>query len=286
MAASPSHKLGELIGDFFELAVISYLMPIVHREGFYLDYRHPRPARNGQREVIGIDHEGNSHKLDIVVEKGGTEDAMGTPCAFIEMAWRRYKKHSKNKVQEIAGAILPLAETYAQEVPFYAAVLAGEFTDNSLKQLKSQGFHVLHFTYRQFCDLFATEGISLRWEEDTSADELSRMIEMFPGSSDPRYKRLQGEFLRMFHKELNEFSGALLSSLRNTVSEVLVVPVHGASYRMESVDDAIDFVMNYREDTHQPILRYEIIVRYRNGDEYIMKCSDRMKAIQFLNQYK
>lgn len=286
MAASPSHKLGELIGDFFELAVISYLMPIVQAEGFYLDYRHPRPARDNRREVIGVDHEGNSHKLDIVVERGGTEERMGTPCAFVEMAWRRYTKHSKNKVQEIAGAIRPLVETYAGEMPFYAAVLAGEFTEKSLKQLKSQGFYVMHITYQQFCDLFATEKISLHWGEKTSRAELDEMTDAFPDSADPRYERLRLEFLRRFKGELTALSDALLRSLRNSVSEVLVVPVHGASYRMASVDDAVEFVMNYREDTHQPILRYEIIVRYRNGDEYTMKCSDRMKAIQFLNQYK
>lgn len=285
MADSPSHKFGELIGDFFESAVISYLQPIVQKEKFYLDYRHPRPARKNRREVIGVDREGNSHKLDIVVERGGTEEQFGTPCAFVEVAWRRYTKHSKNKVQEIAGAILPLVETYAREMPFYAAVLAGDFTENSLKQLKSQGFDVLHITYQQFCDLFATEGIALSWEEKTSTDELVRKGQVFPDSSDPRYKRLQKEFVRRFESELKKLSEALLRSLRNSVSEVLVVPVHGASYCMQSVDDAIDFVLNYQEDTHQPILRYEIIVRYRNGNEFQMKCADKREAIVFLNQY-
>lgn len=140
MAASPSHQLGELIGDFFELAIIKYLSPIVSKHSYYLDYRHPRPARGNKREVIGIDHNGNKHKLDIVVEANGSEEVFGVPRAFIEMAWRRYVKHSKNKVQEIAGAILPLVETHANHMPFYAAVLAGEFTENSLVQLRSQGF--------------------------------------------------------------------------------------------------------------------------------------------------
>lgn len=285
MATSPSHKLGELIGDFFEFAIIAYLAPIVRKEGYYLDYRHPRPARNNQREVIGIDHEGNKHKLDIVVEEGGTERRFGVPRAFIEMAWRRYKKHSKNKVQEIAGAIRPLVETYAKEMPFYAAVLAGEFTDNSLIQLKSQGFFVLYFTYEQICDLFATEGISLQWEEDTEDEEFYRIIDAFPDTEDPRYHRLQRTFFRMYRSELAELSDALLNSLSNSISEVLVVPIHGSIYSLNSVHDAISFIMNYDESTHQPILRYEIIVRYRNGDEYTMKCADKRKAIHFLNQY-
>lgn len=119
MAASPSHQLEEAIGEFFELAIVQYLHPVVSEKGYYLDYRHPRPARGNRREVIGLDHNGNRHKLDIVVEKGGSETKLGAPKAFIEMAWRRYVKHSKNKVQEIAGAILPLVETHAREMPFW-----------------------------------------------------------------------------------------------------------------------------------------------------------------------
>lgn len=73
MAASASHQLGELIGDFFELWIINYMRPFVTQKGYYLDYRHPRPARNLSREVIGIDQNGNKHKLDIVVERDGSE---------------------------------------------------------------------------------------------------------------------------------------------------------------------------------------------------------------------
>ena len=201
------------------------------------------------------------------------------------MAWRRYKKHSKNKVQEIAGAIRPLVETHAREMPFYAAVLAGEFTRNSIIQLESQGFFVLYFTYEQICDLFVTEGISLRWEEDSSEEELYRIIDAFPPNGDPCYRRLQRTFLRMFSNELNKLSTALIDSLRNSISEVLVIPLHGLVYSLDSIQNAVTFIMKYNENTHQPLLRYEIVVRYRNGDEYTMKCADKRKAIQFLDQY-
>jgi hypothetical protein len=47
--------------------------------------------------------------------------------AFIETAWRRYTRHSRNKAQEIEGAIGPLAETFAHARPFLGAILAGQF---------------------------------------------------------------------------------------------------------------------------------------------------------------
>ena len=78
-----------------------------------------------------MDSKGNTHILDYVMEEGGSEAVQGRPRAFIEIAWRRYTKHSKNKAQEIQGAITPLAETYQDSHPFLGAVLAGEFTEPS-----------------------------------------------------------------------------------------------------------------------------------------------------------
>ena len=285
MATSPSHQLGEAIGDFFEFSIIQYLNPIISRKGYYLDYRHPRPARGNKREVIGVDYNGNKHKLDIVVEKGGSETKLGTPKAFIEMAWRRYVKHSKNKVQEIAGAILPLIETHAKDMPFYAAVLAGEFTDNSLVQLRSQGFYVLYFNYTEICSLFKTVGLSIHWEENTSDSDLQDIVDSFRALDDAQIRRLLINFFETYSDRLKALADALCESLDTTIAEVVVVPIHGIAQTLDTIGGALKFIMDYDETTSVPILRYEIIVKYNNGDEYTMKCSNKSKAIQFLNQY-
>lgn len=285
MATSPSHQLGEAIGDFFESAIIQYLNPIVADKGYYLDYRHPRPARGNKHEVIGIDLNGNKHKLDIVVEKNGSETELGTPKAFIEMAWRRYVKHSKNKVQEIAGAILPLIEAHAKEMPFYAAVLAGEFTENALIQLRSQGFYVLYFNYTEICSLFRTVGLSIHWEETTENADLQAIVDAFHALNDAQIEELRGNFFENYSNRLEALATALCESLDTTISEVVVVPIHGAAQTLGSINDAVNFIMAYDEGSMVPLLRYEIIIRYNNGDEYTMKCSNRAKAIQFLNQY-
>lgn len=117
MAKSPAHRLGELLGDFFEESIIEYLKPRVEEKGYYLDYRHLRPARNNGREVIGTDENGNRQELS-------------------------------------------------------------------------------------------------------------------------------------------------------------------------SVDDAVEYIISYNDAGKAPILRYEITIQYSNGDEFTMKCSNKLKAIQFLNQYK
>ena len=105
MAKSPAHRFGQIIGDLLESTLIRYCHAIANEYGMYLDYKHPRPARNNQNEVRWVDINGNTHKLDIVIEHEGSEIKTGNPRAFIEIAWRRYTKHSKNKAQEISAAI-------------------------------------------------------------------------------------------------------------------------------------------------------------------------------------
>ncbi|MEW6529677.1 MAG: hypothetical protein AB1473_02500 [Thermodesulfobacteriota bacterium] len=146
MAESPAHKFGQIIGDTLEAAIEPLLKRVAEEHGLYLDRKGRRPARKG-RKLSWKDQHGNVHDLDYVLERGGTPRKIGVPVAFIEAAWRRYTKHSRNKAQEIQGAILPLKETHYRAAPFVGVVLAGEFTQGSLEQLRSLGFSILYFPY-------------------------------------------------------------------------------------------------------------------------------------------
>ena len=137
------------------------------RQSLYLDHqKKDRPARAGKK-VSWADQYGNTHDLDFVIERDGTDQQIGRPLAFIETAWRRYTKNSRNKAQEIQGAILPLAEKYRWNNPFLGTVLAGVFTDGSLEQLRSLGFNVLYFPYDSLVAAFHSEGIDIAFDEDT-----------------------------------------------------------------------------------------------------------------------
>lgn len=288
MANSPSHRLGELIGDFFETSIVKYLIPIIEEKRYYLDYKHPRKARNNAKEVTGIDSEGNKHKLDIVIEANGSEDKLGTPKAFIEMAWRRYTKHSKAKVQEISGAILPLVKTYKQNCPFYAAVLSGEFTKNSITQLESQGFYVIHFPYESMCELYkdAVE-IDIAWEEKTPDEYIEKIAHNICTLTKAQLNKLQKAFYEKNEEKLKALANAVKEALDQTVEKIIVIPIHGNRQVLLSIDDAVKYIRDYDVfNSKVPILRYEIILQYTSGDEYTMKCNSKHKAIQFLNQYK
>jgi len=184
MAESPAHRFGQVIGELLEAVVRPQLESFCQAQGLYLDHQNkPRPARRG-RKVSWEDPYGNIHDLDFVIERKGTDKSIGQPVGCIEVAWRRYTKHSRNKAQEIQGAILPLAEKYRWNNPFLGTVLAGVFTEGSLEQLRSMGFHVLYFPYETLVTAFQTEAIDVRFDEDTP-DETFRQtvlqIEQTPG---------------------------------------------------------------------------------------------------------
>ena len=106
MAKSPAHRFGQIIGDLLECTLIRHCQPIANEYGMYLDYRHPRPARNNQSEVKWIDINGNTHKLDIVIEYQGSETKIGNPRAW-SFLWscfgrRIYRKFIKsNEIRRI-----------------------------------------------------------------------------------------------------------------------------------------------------------------------------------------
>jgi hypothetical protein len=165
MAQSPSHRFGQIIGDMLENAIRPILEAVAAELQLYLDGKGERKARGAKRKVAWVDGKDNAHDLDYVFESGGTDEQIGSPRAFIEIAWRRYTKHSRNKAQEIQGAILPLAKRYSEFHPFLGVVLAGVFTDGSLNQLRSHGFAVLYFPYESIIAAFAASGIDAAFDE-------------------------------------------------------------------------------------------------------------------------
>lgn len=172
MAHAPGHRFGQIIGDMLELAIRPPLIDVARKHGLYLDWKHERPARNGRKLVKWTDSKRNEHDLDYVLEAGGSEDTQGTPKAFIEIAYRRYTKHSRNKAQEIQGAITPLAETYSDHHPFLGVVLAGVFTSRSLAQLRSHNFGVLYFPFDSIVKAFKAVNIDAFFDEDTPDDNI------------------------------------------------------------------------------------------------------------------
>ncbi len=286
MAQSPSHKLGQIVGDLFEECVREPLEHLAEEHGMYLDYQHSRPARNGKRRVEWTDWKGNAHVLDYVFEEGGTEEAIGVPRGFVEIAWRRYTKHSRNKTQEIQGAVLPLAETHRNSLPFLGAVLAGEFTDTSTEQLRSHGFHLVHCPYETLVLAFAAEGANISYDEDTSDTEMADMVQTLTELTSVQYDAIARNIRDLHRPQFDEFLGNLAVSLSRRVASVGVLALSGVQATFNSIDEAIRYVADH--DHSRPssdFVRYEVRVKYTSGDEVGGSFTDKGMAIGFLRMH-
>ena len=284
MAESPAHKFGQVIGGLLESVVRPPLEQFCDKQGLYLDYQSKaRPARR-RRKVSWEDPYGNFHDLDFVIEREGSDREIGQPVAFIEVAWRRYTKHSRNKVQEIQGAILPLAEKYRWNNPFLGAVLAGVFTSGSLDQLRSLDFQGLRFPYETLVNAFASEGIDIRFDESTPDEVFRKCTDEIAGAPDDLMQSIRQHLIQANSLQITQFFTALETRLGRTIRRVLVVPLYGRINEFVTIAEALSFL-----DQH-PIYegsgefrKYEILVEFSNGDKVDAFFSSKQKVHEFLS---
>ena len=283
MAESPSHILGELIGNFFEDAMKKPIEKFSVENNLYFDTIGEREARKGKK-ITWEDADGNHHDLDYVLERGGTEKEIGLPVAFIELAWRRYTKHSKNKAQEISGAINPIVEKYKRTQPFKGAILSGEFTSNSLEQLRSQGFSVLYITFNDLVSSFKANGLDIYFDEDTSEDELSKIVDKWKATPENVLAKIRDDLLKRCATKVDAFVKELSASVNRKIQSIYVLPLHGSSVLLPSIDSAIKYINEYEALPQDAELQYiEIIVRFTNGSHINGHFKNKQETVDFLN---
>lgn len=286
MAKSNAHKFGQMIGDLLEGAIIDKFKPVCKEYNMYLDYQHMRKARNNKKKVRWEDEDGNKHDLDIVIEINGSEEKLGDPKAFIEMAWRRSTRHSKNKVQEIAGAVLPIVKKYNRLSPFYGAVLAGEFTSSSLHQLESQGFKVLYFDIGTIIQSFKLIGLEIEWDDNTDEDIIAEYIKFFNVVSSEDKDKLIEYIFKSNEEKLNQFIKSLKDCFLRKVERIRIFTLYGDIVEVDSIDKAIEYINNHdKENTKiDTLIGYEIYVKYNNGDKMEAEFKEKRDVLRFLNE--
>lgn len=287
MANSPSHKFGQDLGNLLEDVVLNRILKprleaFARAKHYYLDSQRSRPARPGKK-VTWDDKYGNKHDLDFVIEVGGSETERGLPVAFIEAAWRRYTKHSKNKAQEIQGAILPIIELHHLSAPFYGAVLAGEFTESALTQLRNNKFAVLYIPYRQVVSAFATIEFDVEFDESTPDEDFAAANVRITWLSDSEKDKIRAFLVEASKNETDAFMNLLQATLERFIVQILLMPLFGAEAQCKSVGDALDQLAHLDMATaNGPLQKIDIIVDYNNGDSIRASFKDEIGAKEFL----
>jgi hypothetical protein len=286
MAGSPAHRWGQIIGEVLEAAILPALQDFARQHDLYLDRQEDRPCRKG-RKCTWVDSNGNAHDLDFVLERGGSPEKIGNPVAFIETAWRRYTKHSRNKAQEIQGALVPLATRFNRFAPFKGVILAGVFTEGALTQLRSLGFTILYFPYEMILQAFDRSGIDASSEEDTPDRAFQSKVNKYERLSVRKRASLAADLMKINDLQVRQFMQVLATSISRRIDRVIVLPLHGIGEELATLKQAIDFIEGYAgQNGNKPLQRFEIQLHYSNGDRIEGRFSDKQGAIEFLQTYK
>lgn len=285
MALAPGHRLGQIIGEMLELALGPALAEFCAAHDLYLDKEGARRARPGVT-VTWVDDLGNKHDLDYVIERGGTEDEIGIPAAFIETAWRRYTKHSKNKAQELEAAVLPVAAKWSHVHPFVGVMLAGEFTHNALEQLRSNGIFVQRIPYQTIVDVYASFGIDVSTSEGTADSDLQFKIDRLDALSEDEKESIGDRLRYAASEEIKAFMEALSAAILRRISSVSILPLHGSETVVSTAKAAIKLLIEYAPpETPGALVRFEVVVRYDNGDRIVADFASAADAIAFLESF-
>ena len=285
---SPGHKLGQLIGNFFEEFFSSRLITLAEELGFYCDRKGPRPkVRDQKRKVTWLDGEGNEHDLDYVYEKNATRDKQGEPVAFIELAWRRYTKHSRNKAGEIEGALVHLGNAYRNTCNFLGAILGGEFTEGALNQLTSHNIRILYIPYRKIVEAVLAKRINLDYPENASNQRKSELIRAWEALSETDIRDIQSAFAESIKSDYDKFVRSLKSAVLRTIDKVRILSLFGNEMVFASAKDAIVGIEKHRmiPEVEAKFCKFEIYIHFTNGDKLEGSFHGRSEALKFLRIY-
>ena len=287
MAQSQAHKLGEFLGSFFEYLMKEPIQEFSEKYGLFFDSMGVRKTRKGKK-VCWTDIHDSKHDLDFVLEKGGSQTLVGDPVAFIELAWRRYTKHSKNKVQEISGAVDPICEKYKTMTPFKGAILCGFFTENSLEQLKNDDFHVLYIPFEKFARSFKNHGLDIDFDEKTKESEFKKKFSAVSKRSNrKKLELIRADFLHNCNEEIKQFVRELDLYYNRRIKNISVLPLHGVRTEVLDIDNAIAFIKDYSALPVEQKLEYiDIVVTYINGSMIQCQFKSKEESIAFLEKIR
>ena len=172
--SSSGHKLGQIVGDWYEEFVAARILESVAKDlSLYVDHRFKSRTCRSSSKVIWSDLDGNAVDYDFVLELGGTDDKRGTPVAFFETFWRRGARHSKDKVRDDSGKLLPMRSTYPT-ARILGIISAGDFSKPAQEFVISRNIDLFYIPKNKIIESWRSSGIEIDY--DDGADEAVKRV--------------------------------------------------------------------------------------------------------------
>jgi len=217
--SSSGHKLGQIVGDWFEEDVAIYLLSQVAKElNLFLDNRFRDRSCRGNK-ILWKDLDGNRVDYDFVLELNGSDEKQGIPVAFFETFWRRGARHSKDKARDDSGKLMPMRATYPT-ARVLGILAAGDFTQPAQELVQSRGIDLFYIPKNHICSAWLKSGIEIDYPDTASEQEKNRI-------TNKAISLLTSELRKKLFKSLVETVGkpVLDSYVKRIIAGVAAIPI-------------------------------------------------------------
>lgn len=274
--ASSGHKLGQLIGDWYEKF---FVLPLLQKVGtslnLFVDSRFiSREVREGK--ILWNDLDGNSVDYDYVLELGGSKTKLGIPVAFIECFWRRGARHSKDKARDDSGKLMPMRETYPT-ARFLGIVSAGTFTTPARELVRSRDIDLFYVPKDKIVNAFASCGLVMDYPDKLPEDDKACIVEKFNGQFTLlKMKAVQEKLIELIGQAtIESYVDRVRATLSALPQEIRFILRHNSMpITFESVNDATNFLNSPNFNMTSPIESYLYQITYSDGSEFEKSVDD------------
>jgi hypothetical protein len=270
--ASSGHKLGQLVGDWFQdYFVLPLLQELASHLGLYLDHRlKSRTVRS--EKIEWSDEDGNSVDYDFVLELNGSDDTRGIPVAFFESFWRRGSRHSKDKARDDSGKLIPMRHTYPT-ARFLGIIASGDFTAPARDLIKSREIDLLYIPKQKIIECFQMLNLVMDYDDKSSEGYKAQIAQQFEAGLTQKAKAEASRFLRelLTHHVIQGYIDRVRASLSALPLEIRIRGERRSKPEVfASVDAATEFLkhdsLRFNYSDAEELLAYDAV--YSDGFEF------------------
>lgn len=269
--ASAGHKLGQLVGDWFEESfVLPLLRNVADQLKLYLDNRfRTRKARQGGK-IIWKDVEGNGVDYDFVMELDGTDETLGIPVAFFECFWRRGKRHSKDKARDDTGKLMPMRDVHPT-ARFLGILAGGDFTAPARTLVQNRQIDLFYIPKSKIISAFEKHALQIEYPDKLPEMEKAKLADAFVDSLNEEKKQSAAATLQQLVGEvsLDSYADRMRGALGALPQEIRILAQRQSKPEVfETITDATAFLQNPKFDFSNLVENFIYEITYTDGTEF------------------
>ncbi len=283
--SSAGHKLGQLVGDWFQdFFVMPLLNEVAGSLGLFLDHRacfRNRGVRGDK--ILWADEDGNAVDYDFVMELNGSSEKLGIPVAFLECFWRRGSRHSKDKARDDSGKLMPMRVTYPT-ARFLGIVASGEFTRPARELVESRKINLFYVPKSKVIETFQNIGLEMDYDDKSREEVKSDIANTFERALSEDAKKKAAEILRRLIGEtaVKSYVSSVQAALASAPLEFRIIGhLLSTPIVFDTLDAVSEFISNPEPafDFDSPRKSFSYQVTYSDGTEF----EREMNSVEELN---